>query len=277
MPVRCSWLFDVTTNPTNLSIASAHSGGWSESHWSPNTLPADSGYIRDWAQYRARLLPSEASIVGFRLENFSIVGNKLLPGGTAGGKFQYPGVYGGDLNLPQDAISCAGASATSTNSAKFNLRCIPDSQIVNGEFQPGSGYLSALNAFLANLVNAVWGFIGRVKSNPSAQVMGIASGGVVTLSANVGGAPGNGFLRLNRVYDTLGNPVKGTFPMTNVAGPVYTVSGLGATTVSKPSGTARLDGLSFYAYGTTSIGRACSRKIGRPFEQYRGRRSKARV
>jgi len=269
--VRTSLLFAVTTDPTDTAAANPHSGGWSESFWGPqiaNQLP----YTQTLALHRARLLPGEAQIIGYRIETFDLSGNKLTPSGATSGRFRYPGVPGRDLNLPQDALMMSGQAAGAINNSRFNLRCLPDGMTTGGEYQPTPAYKATLTLYSQVCTNGHWGFIGRVKSGSSARVNSIA-GGVVTLNAPVGGVANVSFLRLNRVYDVNGNPVKGSFLITAINGNAYTVAGLGATSVTIPSGSARIDVLALFAFGTVVPSRAVVRKIGRPFEQYRGRAS----
>lgn len=269
--LKGSLLFAVTTDPDNPADASAHSGGWSESHWSNvvGTIAVDCATL---AQARARLLPAEVSIIGYRVENFTVTGNKLTPNGTSSGRFQYPGSNGRNLNLPQDGVLMSGSTSGAPNANRFNLRGLPDSIIQKGEYQPDPAFKGGMTNYVNTLINAQWGFLGRIKTTPSARVNSIAAG-VVTLNGPVGGVANVDYLRLNRVYDNNGNPVKGTFLITDITGNAYTVQGLGATAVGAPSGSARIDALAFYIYNKVVPNRAVVRKIGRPFEQYRGRAS----
>lgn len=277
MSYRVSLLFSVTTNPTNLGTASAHSGGWSESHWSyPSTaiLP----YIRALALVRSPMLPSQASIIGYRIQNYTITGNKLFPVGSTSGGLLYPGGYTNDMNLPQDGVTLTASGVAVPNATRFTLRGLPDSQIANGEYQPSTAFATAMNTYCARLVADGWGFIGRVKTGLSARVLSIDQNtGAVTLNGPVGGQANVDFLRLNRVYDEQGIPLKGAFLITAIAGNVYTCPELKGYAVSKASGTARIDALSFYSYASCQPQRAASRKIGRPFQGYRGRRSRQRT
>jgi len=276
MPTKCSLLFDVTTSPKNRTVSSAHSGGWSESHWdSSSSVPLAA--ITALAQRRAQILSPLASVIGYRTEVFTISSNKLLPGGTSSGRFQYPGTGGSGLNVPQDALQISLPAVAATNVSRSSLRGMADDVIDQGEYTPTVAFANAMQAFLNELFNSNWGFIGRVKSNPVARVQKITDLGVVTLSANIGGAANTDYLRLNRVYDNQGFPVKGSFLITNIAGNVYTLAGYTGQVVDAPSGTARIDAVNWFGYGHGSVSRAVSRKVGRPFEQYRGRRSKSRV
>jgi len=272
---RLSFLFSVTTAPPDLASAVAHSGGWSESHWRSVVLPLSDVFVTSLARKRANLLPSYASCIGVRSEVFTVSGNKLFPQGTDTARFLYPGGQGESLNLPQDALQCVATTGIGPNASRFTLRCLPDFVIESGEYYPTTGFKTAVTTFFTEL-NAGWGFVGRDRSQPSSRVNHIA-GNVVTFAANIGGTENVSFIRFNRTYDDLGLPIKGTYLITNIAGNVYTVQGLNRTLSGAPSGSARVDLLTFFAYVKTSPQRAVTRKIGRPFEQYRGRRSTSRV
>jgi hypothetical protein len=121
-----------------------------------------------------------------------------------------------------------------------------------------------------------FGFIGRDLAQASVRVLKIAVN-LITLEA----IPGTGlaigdFIRLHRVFDDNNLPVKGAFVVTAIAANIITVQGLNAT-VTEPSGTLRRDLLTFFNYGAIAPIRAVVKKVGRPFEQYRGRRSKTRA
>lgn len=274
MAMRYSMLFDVTTTVKNGQVSHSHSGGWSESFWAGNTSPPFSFLFQDAMDARAALLPQQCSLIGYRIETFTISGNKLLPGGAQSGRVNKPGLQGDDLNVAGDSLMCAGQGRGVPNTNRFALRGMPDSQMSGGEFAPTGPYLSALQNYFGKLVGR-FGFIGRVKSNTIVRVNGI-SGGVVRLSQNIGGTPEESYLRLNRVTDDNGNAVGGTYLITGITGALYTVSGLAGVTLTTPSGTARIDTLDLYTYDSINVGRSVSRKIGRPLDQYRGRASRRR-
>lgn len=276
MPGRVSLLFSVTTQAENAGVAVPHSGGWSESHWVNTPANVTIADIRALAQPRANLLSSLASITGYRIQSFSIVGNKLIPEGSRSGRILIPGGSQAGLNMPQDALSIFMTASGAVNVSRQSLRGMPDDYIVNGEFTPNTGYLSRVRTYMNALVNQGWKFVGRDRTVPNARVLAIAAG-VVTLAGPVGGVANNSFLRLNRVFDQNGLPVKGTFLITAIAGNLYTVNGLGTTVVNVPSGTARIDQIAVFQYGSGEIGRTQVRKIGRPFEQYRGRASRRKA
>lgn len=273
MPTRISYLFALTTAPTDREAASAHSAGWSESWWRAGTINSDAPEIRALAQRRAILLPAQGSIIGFRLANYTLSGNKIVPGGTKTGKFQYPGAQAMSTDLPQVALEMSGLTAGGPNTSRFTLRGIPDSQMLFGEFQPNSAFRSQLTRFENTLISDGWGFLGRDLTSPVAQVQSIAAG-VLTTNAGMGVAVGD-YVRLLRVFDTSGKSVQGSFRVTAVAGGnQYTLAGIGNGVTVLNSGNARKDLVSIFTFRDVNASRAVVRKVGRPFESYRGRRSK---
>lgn len=284
MPLKLTMLFQVTTEPTDASAAIPHTGGWSESIWTTGSgfLPVQA--MAAIAIARSNGLPKQAAITGFRQGLYTISGNKLLPGGTAVYKRLWPGNAANPTDLPQVALELSGTSQTSINSNRFTLRCIPDDMMKFGEYQPTPAFKAFVTVY-SNLLTGQGGplaqfgafaFIGRDLAQPTAVVNSIAAG-VVTLRGAVGGVANTDFLRLNRVYDDNGDPVKGSFLITAINGNAYTVLGLGGRTVATPSGTARIDKISIFNYQAISPVRAVVKKVGRPSQQYRGRRSKQRI
>jgi len=273
---RLTNIFMATTAPTNLATARAHTAGWSESFW---TSLNQAGFNAPWTvqqQRRAVMLPPTAAIVGYRIQEYTISGNKLLPGGTSAGRQNLPGSGTLTIDLPQVALQANCASRLTPNSSRLVLRGMPDSIMVGGEYQPTATFQAAFTNFANSMSGLNFGFIGRDLAQASVRVLSIA-GNVITVDA----IPATGlvvgdFVRLNRVYGELGNPVKGSFRVTAIAGQTVTVAGLVAT-VTKPSGTIRRDQLTYLNYGQILPIRAVVKKVGRPFEQYRGRRSKSRV
>lgn len=273
MPGRVSLLFSVTTQAANASIAIPHSGGWSESHWVNTPANVTVANITDIGQPRANLLSSLATITGYRIQGFTLVGNKMIPESSRSGRVLIPGGSTAGLNMPQDGVSIIMSAAGAVNTSRSVLRGMPDDYIVNGEFTPNLGYLSRMQTYINALISQGWKFVGRDRSVANARVLAI-NAGVVQLAGPVGGVANQSFLRMNRVFDVNGKPVIGTFLITAIAGNLYTVTGLGSTSVTIPSGTARIDQLAIFSYAGGAIGRSVVRKIGRPFEQYRGRASR---
>lgn len=280
MALKITMLFSVTTSVTDPTYASQHSGGWSESFWSPGNAFLNLTDLLNILPARANLLPAGAAIIGVRQGLYTIQGNKLNPQGTSGFKVRYPGSSSYTVNLPQDSLELSGQSSTSINSNRFRLGCMPDEVMLGGEFQPPGPYKAALTVYRNNIVLGapVLGFVGRVLSNPSLRVLSITPGvgglATVVMSGLLGAVVGTDYMRFHRVYNDIGQPVKGSFlTMAGPTPPTYLISGYTGGAVTRANGTARLDQIALYTYRSITVGRAVVKKIGRPFEQYRGRQS----
>jgi len=275
MLVKSSLLMTLTTEPTDRSVAVSHSGGWSETQWANYNQLAD--VRRDMlilAPERARCLPKNASVVGYRAQVFTISGNKVLPGGTSSGAFQYPGNTDNDGDIPQLALMCKGPSRTTTNISRFAMRAIPDAMVKNGEYAPTAIFKRYVESYLVSLKSMNFGFVGRDLSQLARRVVGITAG-VVTVDDAAGLAEGQ-YVILRRVVDDSGNPVSGSFRILSVVGNALTLAGMGNGVFAGNSGTLRKDGLAYFNFDFPTVARVVVRKIGRPFEQYRGRASKKR-
>ena len=275
MASRISMLMQVTTNPDNRSDASPHTGGWSESFWAANNLVASDPDILLLCRARANLLPAPASMVGFRLSNYNFVGNKLVPTGSSTSKLQLNGSSSRPTDVPQLSLELAGKSETSANSNRFAVRCIPDAQCKNGEYQPDGGYRGLVTRYTDLIVNHSWKFLGRDLTQPSYNVLSIA-GGVVTLSGNPGVVDGTTYVRFRKCVDNAGTPVTGAYLVTAHGDKTVTLAGFPTHALTGPSGTLRIDSVGLFAFGALVPARIVVRKVGRPFESYRGRQSKRR-
>jgi hypothetical protein len=281
MPLKVSMLFQVTTNPPNPQYAIPHTGGWSESFWSPTIAFFTSQVLAAYGNVRANLLPGQASIVGFRQSLYTVAGNKLLPGGVSTLKRLIAGNSQNITDLPQVSLEIAGLAAGAINGNRFRLGAIPDSMMTNGEYQPTPAFAGQVTSYLNLLSGRVTingvnipavGFVGRDLAQPTTAVNAVANG-VVTLRQNIGGQVNVDFLRLHRVVDIAGNPLRGSYLITGINGNAYTLQGLPLQVVTKPNGTARLDRIGVFQYAALNVSRAVVKKVGRPFQSYRGRQS----
>jgi hypothetical protein len=277
MPLRLTNIFQLTTAPTNLARAHTHIAGWSESFWTNLNASAYTPLWNDIRNKRATLLPVSAAIVGFRVQSFTISGNKLLPGGATSGRLNIPGNASNITDLPQVSLmlNCL-AGGGNPNSSRMVLRGMPDAIMIGGEYQPTPAFAGQVTLLCNAFTGFNFGFIGRDLAQAAVRVNKIVAN-VITLDA----MPGTGlnvgdFIRFHRVTDDNGDPVKGAFVVTQIAGLQITVLGLDAT-LSQPSGTLRRDLLAMFNFGNVTPIRAIVKKVGRPFEQYRGRRSKTKV
>jgi hypothetical protein len=272
MPYKNSILFQLTTAPTDTEAAQSHIAGWSETVWSPlapDTLDA----ITTLMNARARLLPKQARIIGYRSQVYTVQGNKLIPGGANSTIYTRPGIPANDCDTPQCAVLLRATANGTPNTRNFTLRGIPDSQISFGEYQPSGAFKASMTTYSNELSSGPWGFPGRDLAQVSQRVLGMLNG-VVEVDNAIPGAAAGAFLRLLNVRDDNGKTISGSYPITLAAGRNYTLGGLAGYNVSTANGRARLDVIAMCQIASCSVARAVTRKVGGPFERYRGRRSK---
>lgn len=269
--------FQLTTAPTNLTRAIPHTGGWTEAVWaSVNTQQQFEAFFR-LLDKRRNLLPRQATIVGYTVQGYNIAGNRLIPLGSSTFAQNLPGNSALETDLPQVAVDLKTINTGGNNTARYVLRGMPDSIMTFGEYQPTPAYAGRMTQFMNELKSGFWIIVGRDRTQPTERVVNI-TGNQVTLQAALPGAGAQSFLRFLRVYGDDGNPIKGSFRITVApVGNVYTVSPNPNNDLINASGLARLDAITTSAIVEVEVSRARVRKIGRPSQGYRGRRSKLRV
>ena len=277
MPYRYTMLMQVTTDPADRSSAQPHSGGWSESFWRQSLVPADSGAFLDLMTKRARMLPFQAALVGYRIATYTFTENHLIPGGASSGRVQMPGGAAESTDQPQAALMFSGTAPTG-NSSRFTCKCIPDSVIVNGEYQPTASFKNKVTQFSNSIVDNDWCLLGRDLVQQNFRVLSITAN-VLTLNGNLVAADGISYIRFKGVRNTSGVPVSGSFLVSAQPGAnQYTLVGLPQGTTVVNVGTARRDVIQLGNFSSVQPARIVVRKVGAPFEKYRGRSSRrARV
>lgn len=274
-------LFQISTTAGSSApgiglVGRAHIGGFSESVYLGGTDVADFlARLRGNATYGLGLLPARAALLP---TSGSIIGLRIYQSG--GGRAQayaaaYPGSSGLQTDVPQVAILCKGGSASGGVTRRWTVRAIPDSQVSNGEFTPNPAFVAAINAYFYALQNVQ--FLATDTTNPVGDIFQVDATGLVTLRANSPFVAGD-IVTMNRLVTNTGLSrlearVSGIGPLASQ----FTVAGWPALTTAT-SGTVTVKSRSYYSieYAQSSVVRALVRKVGRGFEQYRGRRSKRR-
>jgi len=275
MPFRVSFLFGLTTEPVSLTVSSAHSAGWSENIWIQND-PDLTAKITRLAPLRCSMLPIQGSMIGWRTQSYTIVGNKLIPGGSASIRQRFPGNARYQCDVPQMCLSVTLPAQGAPNKAQFKLRGIPDGQVTGGEFNELDAFGQKLIDWKNQLIADSWCMLGRNLTNPSSNVLSIV-GNVLTVDVALPGVVANTtYIRLRKVKDVLGRPVVGTFLVTAIAGTSYTLAGWTHPSNVGISGSCRVDSLVVLPIANVQFptGRITVKKVGRPFESYRGRASR---
>jgi len=274
MPLKITYLFDFRSDPADREQAQSHNGGWSESIWQTADSP-DKDNIRQLAQTRALLLPSTARIVGYRAQQFTNAGSHLVAGGSSTALLGLIGPQAAVPDIPQSALSLVATSSGNANTRRFTIRAIPDTQIAGGEWQPFPIYVQFLTRYRNSLIQGGWVFPARDFTTAVHDIESISNGVLKLVGAPAGYAVGDRVL-LKKCRDVNGNPVVGTFKVLAVAGALITLGGIDVETEVIATGQATRVVIAFRDIDDVQVGRAVVRKIGRPFEQYRGRASRRR-
>lgn len=280
MPSRLTVLFQLNTEPVSPALASIHVAGWSETHWINASILPNDDRILTLCRNRQRLLPSSAAIVGYRIGNYTISGKQLIANGAQTTRQRFPGSSNANTDVPQMALLCVGSAfGSQPNTSRFAIRGIPDSMVVGGEYAPTTAFSGNVLVYLGGLASSGFGFLGRVLSDTVFPITGITAGRISVQGTDASAPSVGQYLRFVRAFDDNDNPIKGSFLVTDVdvTGQIYTVRNPPIQTVTKPSGGIRQDRILVFGYGALSVSRVTTRKVGRPFENYRGRRSSPRA
>lgn len=272
MPSRLNYIIQMTTSPDDPAVSRPHTAGWSEGMWfQAASTPIAS--IRLLGQTRSGFLPREASIIGYRQQVFTIQGNRLIPGGTASGALSYPGMSQWTCDIPQMALSVKVQGAGVANTSKKMCRGIPDSMVVGGEYSPTVAFQNRVLSFFERCKTLGAQFIGRDLALPSVRIISLAANVLATDLPT--GAINGDYVRILKTYTTLGLVLNGAFRVSAGGGTNnLTLEGLPAGVAVEGNGRARKDTIGLFAYDDAQTGRITTKRVGRPFEGYRGRASK---
>lgn len=269
---RFTMVLNMVTDPAPGATGGPHAGGITESFWAEsNAGPVQQAFVRLMVA-RANLLPNVANIVGAKVAKYDQAPNYLTPQGSISQPVFMRGGSGLPTDVPQLSLQLKLLSTAKNNTSKAVLRMLPDDCAAGGEYRPTLNYPARVTAFIDQLTSGTWGFIGRNKTFGAVRVMSLA-GGVLQTSAIIPGVAQNDFVRLLRVRDVNGKPVVGIYQVTNIAGFAYTLKPSPAHDVVIPSGTVRKDGIDFIPIDAAAVDRVVIKKVGRPSQLYRGRRS----
>jgi hypothetical protein len=251
-------------------------GGWSESWYYPGTdvnaaisffnlMPAPT-----WCLDRAALLPYGASIVGQR---FQLVAPSVGPAQSTAA--QFPG-NGGEGDQPSAALLLKFPSVGSPNIRRVILRGLPDIDVTEGEYTPSSYFQSALQVWIQACGTLL--MRGRDLTQPTTRIITVTSAGVVTTETPTTFAAGQ-MVRVLKSRDTGGNLRGGRFQVVQTGPLVNQFTLLNWPYSGTTGGTVRLDAIVYPQVSTNgvTVSRVITRRVGRPFVQYRGRRSRRRT
>jgi hypothetical protein len=275
MTVKITLVFRGTTVRNNVAVAAARAFGFSESWYYPGEDPeaaitaafqAKDGRA-PFVSLRAGLLPQFSTLETVRAQTVS------KPGLTAFRDAFLPGPATFNTDVPQLALGCRTRGVNVANKKLFALKNLPDQFCVGGEYTHDRDYDRRVEDFF----RALGGFAFRANdlSQLTADVLSILDDGTTTISAPIGLANGDK-VNILRALTLERKKRGGVYRVSNVAG-----GGLTFQIAAWPHGTAsggqaRRWNIIYPLcdFGRTFVTRTVSRKVGRPFGEFRGKNSR---
>jgi len=269
MPLhKVDLIFHQSTNFSESTSSPVRTAGWSEGFYFNGTITALQAATDRLCNIRAAMLTRAASIVGQR---FRVVG-----GGSSVLTKRYPGSLNVRADIPQMALLVSAQSKTTPNVRRWTLRGLPDTRVEEGEFAPTSLITGHLSAYGQELDRGGWLFRGRDLSAGKSEIDSISDAGVVLMVDPLDVDVGD-YVRISLTKDENGNTVNGRFRVTAAPSPgSWTVANWTAGECA--GGRAYFDTFDYYGINGLSfaVSRVVTRKVGRSFFQYVGRRSNRR-
>jgi hypothetical protein len=277
LTIKCTAFMQLSTAISSPNSPAHRIGGWSESWYFAGTdVNAAIGAFNysnnpgpGWCPTRAAILPYGAAIVGQR---FQIVAPSV--GQSQSTATQFPG-NGGEADSPQQALLCKAPSVGAPNIRRMILRAIPDVNITEGEYTPSSYFQGAIQTHFSVL--SQFQFRGRDLTQPVYKIISISAAGAVATEGAITFTVGQ-MVRVLKTVDSAGNLRGGRFQVATV-GPLSTqFTLLNWPYSASAGGSVRADAIVYPAVNANLVlpGRIITRRVGRPFIQFRGRRSRRR-
>lgn len=262
-----------TIQPMNNAIIRV--GGWSESWYAGSAAPT---FFAALCQLRAPLLPNNAAIVGQRIQQVDPAGSAQVFSRV------YPGTAGLQPDIPQMALLCRARGVNVTNTRSVILRGLPDARVTNGEYDPSLAYDAALQAYFAGLVSQFWQFRGRKLDAATVPILSVRVRPTIvpeTITVNTSEAFG-GWVAVGKVVQITGSVDAdglrrtATVKVTAVDSGSANFDAINWPWGDTDGGRVREFGIVYPQVSEVAVSRVITRKVGRPFTSYRGRRSRRR-
>lgn len=262
--LKVTFLFQQTNGETKLG----RTCGWSETWYRDAPLTGDPNGGTNYAKRRAGFLTRSAAIIGARIQE--------IGGGSRVTKFIEVGSIGTDSDIPQMALNVGIPSVTSPYKRTIQLRGIPDSRVQFGDYIPSQAFQANFTAWATTMGAENWRFQALDRTQPRVKIFAIDAMGNVQCAAGATINIGDQVIVRN-CRSTTGVSVNGKyFVESKVDNSNFKIRGFPALvvgvkgTIAKVAFTyAIVDGQNYQILGATT------RKVGRPFFQFRGRQAKS--
>lgn len=264
---KLTMYIQVATGDAEDNPAAIRLGGWSESWYDDFAIsPEVKNSFRTLCTKRAALLPDTGVIVAQRYQTID-------PPSPAAIELQrFPGASG-PCDYPSLSLLCRVAGTGVTTTRPMYLRGIPDAFIVKGEYRPSQAYTNKLNAFITELRD--WNFRAQVQST-QVPIIGIEADGTVTLEADLVGSAARSKVNVVRTQVIATKRLVGGKFFIATWTNAFTFKLRNWTAGETQGGSIRLVSYTYPAIPANGVttGRIVTKKVGRPFEVFRGRKSK---
>lgn len=286
MPILCSMILELATIATEDSPTN-RKAGWKESYWADgNSISAAQNLFQGVARInspvsrRIMLLPRTVGVLkACHYQQYDIAdGVELVAIGPA--KIVQVNAFGSAAllsDVPQMSLQVNfGLKDGHPQRIKHTVAGIPDSQVVDGEGSFSRDMRGRLRSFIDSLDSAFGSVIVNKLAGTSRRIKSIDDAGVITGVQPIAGIAAGSLVDLLRVRGADGLQYGGTYRVTAAAGGTITIQGWegGDTT----GGSLREHFLTFAGFdkAKSNFKRSVIRKVGRPFDQFRGRASNRR-
>lgn len=241
--------------------------GWSETWYFSGSIAEAYDAIGRVEKKRAAFLTNHAAIVGYRIG--------IIKGASQIFTADTPGAYSTPQDIPMSSLNCVVAANSIPNVKRFQLRGLADVQSKFGEWSKDGIVPGLVAQYGASLAAQQIRFRALDQSTPRVAIRSIAPDGTFTCDAGLTFLEGAN-LTVLRCRNTAGKSANGTFKVVtktsdqagrfgNWNGGTVNVSGqMRAVAILYPT----VKPGSFAVLGVTT------RKVGRPFGLYLGRRRK---
>jgi len=244
-------------------------GGFSETWYIDKTFARSIQSARALAGARAALTGNRTLCLGSRITE--------IGGKTYTDNHITPGRVREDSDVPQMALLLKIGNDNLSSTKIFTCRGFLDTNVFEGDFTASRATLAAVQQMEGVLSTEAFRFRAKTNLASGVSVVSIDANGNFVLSGPLTFAVG-GKLQVLRMRNTLGNTISGSFYV--AARTSDTVGQLANWTGGAVAGSGKIRVLTYsypLADGDLKILRVITRKVGRPFEQYRGRRSRVRA
>lgn len=251
----------------NQATGTGRSGGFSETWYYDGTMDQANTAATTLLKPRMDLLGASCRVFAIRVQE---VGGRSLTY-----PFDTPGLGNADQDIPQMALNCLVLSATGLNVKRFQLRGFRDSNVSQGDFVPAGQVIPSLTDYGRRLVNNNFRFRAKKLDNPKIGILSIAGNGDFETVAPIALVVGD-YVELLNAKGPFGQSVSGKYFVKTVAtAKTGTLANWGGTVVAQ-SGTMRKLEIIYplIKAGSFTTLRITTRKVGRPFGLYLGRRTR---